>query len=79
MNYQIVYSANWRCTRCKGLPHGADLLVADQPGRVVGDLAHDVVCSEGDIPQGPVLDPKKLRCPYCGGDNLALPTSVEPA
>lgn len=76
MDYQIVYGADWLCVRCEGLTHGSDLLVVDQPHRVVGDLAYDTVLSEGDIPQGPLIDPKNLRCPYCGGDDLALPTSV---
>ena len=78
MNYQIVYDATWLCGQCEGLPHGSDLLVVDQPGRVVGDLAYEVVLTEGNVPQGAMTDPKNLRCPYCGADDLALPTSVKP-
>jgi hypothetical protein len=61
MNYQIVYDATW-LLRCQGLPHCADLLVSDHPGRE-SDLAFDTVPSEGESAQGPVIGCEATSAP----------------
>jgi hypothetical protein len=73
MNYQLVYDATWLCRQCEGLTPGSELIVA--PGRTVVDLAYGLI-TEGVIPEGPMIEPKDLRCPSCGGADMVLPEKI---